>query len=348
MFRFEDPAYLYLLILVPLLLALYIFSNYRRRKAIRTYGDPELMAHLMPEVSVHRPDVKFGLLLVAVALFAVLLARPQFGSKLETVKREGVEVVIALDISNSMLAEDIQPNRLEKAKRIVSQLVDRMEDDKIGLIVFAGDAFTQLPITSDYISAKMFLESISPSMISRQGTAIGVALDLAVNSFTSQEGVGKTIILITDGENHEGGVDEAIERAKDKGIQINVLGVGSVDGSPIPVEGSNDYRRDEDGQVVITKLNEDMCKQLAQQGNGVYARVDNSNTALRAVEGAVDKLAKADVETQVYTDFDEQFQAVAWLILLLLLAELAIMEKKNPLLRNVHLFARGNAKEENQ
>lgn len=343
MFRFEEPAYLYLLILVPLLLALYLYSNRHRRKAIRTFGDPDLMAHLMPEVSKHRPDVKFALLLIAVALFAVLLARPQFGSRLETVKRQGVEVVIALDISNSMLAQDIQPNRLEKAKRLVSQLVDRMEDDKVGLIVFAGDAFTQLPITADYISAKMFLESISPSMINRQGTAIGDALNLALKSFTSQENVGKTIILITDGENHEAGVDEAMEQACDKGIQVNVLGIGSIEGSPIPADEGNDYRRDEDGQIVITRLNEDMCKQLAQQGNGVYVHVDNTNTAQRAIQDAIDKLAKADVETQVYTDFDEQFQAVAWLILLLLAAEMAIMEKKNPLLRNVHLFTRRTA-----
>ncbi len=343
MFRFEEPAYLYLLILVPLLLALYLYSNRHRRKAIRTFGDPDLMAHLMPEVSKHRPDVKFALLLIAVALFAVLLARPQFGSRLETVKRQGVEVVIALDISNSMLAQDIQPNRLEKAKRLVSQLVDRMENDKVGLIVFAGDAFTQLPITADYISAKMFLESISPSMISRQGTAIGDALNLALKSFTSQENVGKTIILITDGENHEAGVDEAMEQARDKGIQVNVLGIGSIEGSPIPADEGSDYRRDEDGQIVITRLNEDMCKQLAQQGNGVYVHVDNTNTAQRAIQDAIDKLAKADVETQVYTDFDEQFQAVAWFILLLLAAEMAIMEKKNPLLRNVHLFTRRTA-----
>ncbi len=340
MFRFEEPSYLYLLILVPLLLALYLYSNWHRRKAIRTFGDPDLMSHLMPEVSKHRPDVKFALLLTAVALFAVLLARPQFGSRLETVKRQGVEVVIALDISNSMLAQDIQPNRLEKAKRLVSQLVDRMENDKVGLIVFAGNAFTQLPITADYISAKMFLESISPSMISRQGTAIGDAIDLALKSFTSQDNVGKTIILITDGENHEAGVDEAMEQARDKGIQVNVLGIGSIEGSPIPADEGNDYRRDEDGQIVITRLNEEMCKQLAQQGNGVYVHVDNTNTAQRAIQDAIDKLAKADVETQVYTDFDEQFQAVAWIILLLLAAEIAIMEKKNPLLRNVHLFTR--------
>ena len=244
MFRFEEPAYLYFLLLLPLLIVFYLYSNYRRRRAIRRFGDPVLMASLMPDVSRYRPDVKFSMLLVAIGMFSVLLARPQFGSKLETVKRQGVEVIIALDISNSMLAEDVQPSRLQKAKRIVSQLVDRMENDKVGMIVFAGDAFTQLPITSDYISAKMFLETIDPSLITKQGTAIGAAIDLAARSFTPQEGVGRTVILITDGENHEGGVEEAIKRATDKGIQVNVLGVGSPEGSPIPAGGGNDYRRD--------------------------------------------------------------------------------------------------------
>ena len=188
MFRFEEPAYLYLLLLLPVCVALYLYSNYRKRKAIQKFGDPELIGNLMPDASRHRPDVKFTFVLAAIGLFAVLLARPQFGSKLETVKRQGVEVMIALDISNSMLAEDVQPSRLEKAKRLVAQLVDRMQNDKVGMIVFAGDAFTQLPITSDYISAKMFLESIEPSLITKQGTAIAAAINLASRSFTAPRG----------------------------------------------------------------------------------------------------------------------------------------------------------------
>lgn len=338
MFRFEEPTYLYLLLLLPLLVAFYLYSNYRKRKAVRLFGDPALLATLMPEVSKYRPDIKFAIMLVAIGLFAVLLARPQFGSKLETVKRQGIEVIIALDISNSMLAQDVQPSRLAKAKRIVSQLVDKMQNDKVGMIVFAGDAFTQLPITSDYISAKMFLETIDPSLISKQGTALGAAIDLATRSFTPNEGVGRTVILITDGENHEGGVDEAIKRATEKGIQVNVLGVGSPEGSPIPSEGENDYRRDREGNIIVTRLNEQMCQQIAQGGKGIYVRVDNTNNAQRAISKEINKLAKADVETQVYTDFNEQFQAVAWIILILLLGEMLILECKNPLLRNMHLF----------
>ena len=338
MFRFEEPTYLYLLLLLPFLAAFYLYSNYRRRKAIRKFGDPVLMAQLMPDVSKYRPDVKLWLVCAAIGLFAVLLARPQFGSKLETVKRQGVEVMIALDISNSMLAQDVQPSRLEKAKRLVAQLVDKMENDKVGMIVFAGDAFTQLPITSDYISAKMFLESINPSLISKQGTAIGAAINLATRSFTPQEGVGRAVIVITDGENHEGGAVEAAKAAAEKGIQVSVLGVGMPDGAPIPVEGTNDFRRDRDGNVVVTRLNEQMCQEIAQAGDGIYVRVDNSNAAQKVIAQEINKMAKADVETQVYTEFNEQFQAVAWIILLLLLAEMLILERKNPLFRNIHLF----------
>ena len=338
MFRFEEPTYLYLLLMLPFLAAFYLYSNYRRRKAIRKFGDPVLMAQLMPDVSKYRPDVKFWLVFAAIGLFAVLLARPQFGSKLETVKRQGVEVMIALDISNSMLAQDVQPSRLEKAKRLVAQLVDKMENDKVGMIVFAGDAFTQLPITSDYISAKMFLESINPSLISKQGTAIGAAINLATRSFTPQEGVGRAVIVITDGENHEGGAVEAAKAAAEKGIQVSVLGVGMPDGAPIPVEGTNDFRRDRDGNVVVTRLNEQMCQEIAQAGDGIYVRVDNSNAAQKVIAQEINKMAKADVETQVYTEFNEQFQAVAWIILLLLLAEMLILERKNPLFRNIHLF----------
>lgn len=338
MFRFEEPIYLYLFLLLPCLIVIYIYSNYRRRVAIQKFGDPELMAQLMPDVSQYRPGVKFTLLCLSVILFVFLLARPQFGSKLETIKRQGIEVIIALDISNSMLAQDVEPNRLEKAKRLISQLVDKLQNDKIGMIVFAGDAFIQLPITSDFISAKIFLESITPSLISKQGTAIGEAITLATRSFTSQEGVGRTIILITDGENHEGKIAEATKHAIEKGIQINVLGIGSPEGSPIPIEGTNDFRRDKEGNVVITSLNESMCQEIAKIGNGMYIRVDNTNNAQKAIIKEINKIAKDDIETQVYTDYNEQFQSVALLLFFVLLVEMLILERKNPIFKNIHLF----------
>ena len=294
MFRFADPTYLYALIILPFLAIFYFYSNYRRRRNIRKYGDPELMNALMPEVSKYRPDVKFWIVFLAFGLIIIMLARPQFGSKMETVKRSGVETVIALDISNSMLAQDVTPSRLDKSKKLISRMVDEFTNDKVGLIVFAGDAFTQLPITSDYISAKMFLESITPSLIASQGTDIGGAIRLAMKSFTPQEGVGRAIIVITDGENHEGGAIEAAKEAAGKGMQVYVLGVGSPDGSPIPVEGSNDFRKDRDGNVIVTRLNEEMCQEIAKAGNGAYIRVDNSNSAQRALQKEIDFLEDVD------------------------------------------------------
>lgn len=338
MFRFADPTYLYLLIILPFLVVFYFYSNYKRRKNIRKFGDPVLLSQLMPDVSKYRPNVKFWITLAALTLTIFLIARPQFGSKIETVKRSGVEVVIALDISNSMLAQDVTPSRLDKSKKLISRLVDEFDNDKVGLIVFAGDAFTQLPITSDYISAKMFLESINPSLISTQGTAIGKAIELATRSFTPQEGVGRAIVIITDGENHEGGAVEAAKAAAEKGMQVYVLGVGSPEGAPIPVEGTNEFRKDNSGNVVVTRLNEEMCQEIAKAGNGMYIRVDNTNSAQRTLNKEISKLAKADVESKIYTEFDEQFQAIAWLVFLLLLIEMLILDRKNPLFKNIKLF----------
>ena len=338
MFRFGEPLYLYLLIILPLLVIFYLYSNYRRRKRLRRYGDMELLERLMPQVSKYRPDVKFWLTIAAMTMVIFMLAQPQFGSKMETVKRQGIETVVALDVSNSMMAEDVTPSRLAKSKRLVSRLVETFNNDKVALIVFAGEAFTQLPITSDYVSAKMFLESISPSLISTQGTDVRAAIDLALKSFTPNEGVGRAIVLITDGENHEGGAIEAAKEAAEKGVHVFVLGVGSPDGAPIPVEGSNEFRRDKDGNVVVTRLNEDMCREIARAGNGMYVRVDNTNNAERALNAEINKLAKADVETQVFTEFDEQFQVLAWLALIFLAVEAMLLDRKNPLFKNVKLF----------
>ena len=339
MFRFANPDFLYLFFLLPVLVGIYLYYNHRRRQNIRKYGDPALLKELMPTVSKYRPDVKFWLTFSALALCIFMLARPQFGSKMETVKRSGVEVVIALDISNSMLAEDVTPSRLEKAKKLISRLVDTFNNDKVGMIVFAGEAFTQLPITSDYVSAKMFLESINPNLISTQGTDVGAAIRLAMKSFTPNEGVGRAIVVITDGENHEGGALEAAKEAAEKNMQVFILGIGSPDGSPIPVErGRNDFRKDKDGNVIVTRLNEQMCQEIAKAGNGMYIRVDNSNSAEKILNEEIGKMAKKDVESQVFTDFDEQFQVLAWLVLILLVVEMLILERKNPLFKNIRLF----------
>ena len=338
MFKFANPHALFLYILLLIVVGVYYMALHKRRKALRRYGSPELLGAMMPEVSNLRPALKFWITFTALCFMVLLIARPQFGSKMETVTRQGIETVIALDISNSMLAEDVAPNRLEKSKNIISKLVDGFSDDKVGLIVFAGDAFIQLPITSDFISAKMFLESINPSLIARQGTNIKAAIDMATRSFTPKEGVGKAVIIITDGENHEGGAKEAAKAAAEKGMMVYVMGVGSPEGAPIPAERTGDFRHDKQGNVIVTKLNEQMCQEIAAAGNGVYIRIDNTNNAQRILQKEIDKLAKADIETTTYSEYNEQFMAMAWIAFILLLLEMLLMVKKNPRLKNFNLF----------
>ena len=348
MFRFEDPIYLWLLVLIPIL-ALVRFISYRnQRKRLRKFGDPSLLKELMPDVSRFRPSVKFWVLLGALALLIVMLARPQLGTKISHEKRVGIETIIALDISNSMLAEDIIPSRLDRSKMMIENLVDHFTNDKIGLIVFAGDAFVQLPITSDYVSAKMFLSSIDPSMMATQGTDIARAIEMATHSFTQEEGIGKAIIVITDGEDHEGGALEAAEAAKDEGMRVYVLGVGSTNGAPIPISGTGNYMTDRSGNTVMSALNEDMCKQVAQAGGGAYIHVENNSAAQQQLDSELDKLAKKETSTTVYSEFDEQFQAVGILVLLLLIIEICILDRRNPLLKRISLFRREGVRSEGE
>ena len=339
MFRFEAPIYLYLLVLIPLLALIRFFMIRQQKKRLRKFGDLELVRQLMPDVSRFRPMVKFYLLLAALALLIVVLARPQLGTKISHEKRTGIETIICMDISNSMLAEDVTPSRLDRAKMMVENLVDHFTNDKIGLIVFAGDAFVQLPITSDYVSAKMFLSSITPDMIPTQGTDIAAAITMASHSFTHEENIGKAIIVITDGEDHEGGALEAAKEAKEKGMNTYVLGVGSPNGAPIPA-GNGDYMKDNSGQTVMSALNEDMCRQLADAGSGAYIHVENNTNAQEQLDNELDKLAKKETSSTIYSDYDEQFQAVAIIVLLLLILEVCILEIKNPMLKNLSLFKR--------
>ena len=338
MFRFADPTYLYLLAVIPVL-AIIRFLTYRnQKKRLRKFGDPKLLRSLMPDVSRFRPAVKFWILQGALALLVVMLARPQFGTKISNEQRTGIETIIAMDISNSMLAEDITPSRLDRSKMMVENLVDHFTNDKIGLLVFAGDAFVQLPITSDYVSAKMFLSSIDPSMMATQGTDIARAIDMATHSFTQEEGIGKAIIVITDGEDHEGGALESAEAAKKAGMRVYVLGVGSTQGAPIPIPGTGDYMKDNTGNTVMSALNEDMCRQVAQAGGGAYIHVENNSAAQDQLDNELNKLSKKETTSTVYSEFDEQFQAVAILALLLLILEICIFDRRNPLLKRLSLF----------
>ena len=340
MFRFAHPEFLYLLFILPVLIVFYIYAIVWKRKAVKRYGNPELLKELMPDVSLKRQHLKFWLTWGAIAAMIFVIAGPQFGTKLETVKRQGVEIMVCLDISNSMLAEDMSPNRLDKAKQMLARLTDGFKNDKVGLIVFAGDAYTQLPITSDFVSAKMFLNTINPNMVPTQGTAIGRAISTAMNSFTPNEGVDKAIIVITDAENHE---DDAVQMAKaaaEKNIKVDVIGIGSLEGVPIPTGNSeNNFIKDRDGNVVISKLNESLGQEIAKAGTGIYVRADNTNSALRALTSEVKKMKKADIESKVYSQYDEQFQGLAWIALLLLIVDVFIVDRKNSWLKKITFFS---------
>mgnify|MGYP001317646969 CR=1 FL=1 len=337
MLRFDAPIYLWLLLIIPVLVMMRMFVNHRQKKRLKKFGDLELLKALMPNVSRFRPMVKFGLLLGALAVLILMLARPQMGTRISHEKRNGIEAIICMDISNSMKAEDVAPSRLDKSKMLVENLTENFTNDKLGLVVFAGDAFVQLPITSDYVSAKMFLQNIDPSLIATQGTDIAKAITLGMRSFTQQDKIGRAIIIITDGEDHEGGAMEAAREARKKGINVFILGVGSTKGAPIPV-GDGGYMADASGQTVMTALNEQMCREVAKAGSGTYIHVDNTSDAQKQLNDELTKLQKGETSSVIYSEYDEQFQAFGILAILLLIAEICVLEARNPLLKNVRLF----------
>jgi Ca-activated chloride channel family protein len=340
LFRFAHPDFLYLLLLLPVLILLFIINEFRKKNALKRLGDTNLVNGLIPERSGIRPVIKFILQLVAVLSGIIILARPQFGSKIEDVKKQGVEVIIALDVSNSMLAEDIQPDRLTRAKQAISRLVDDLDNDKIGLIVFAGDAYIQIPITTDYISAKMFLSAINPNTVPKQGTAIGAAISLGAKSFSPGDGKSKAMIIITDGENHEDDPLKEAEDASKAGIVIHTIGIGSTNGVPIPmiINGKKDYLKDADGNIVVTKLDEDILKKIALSTNGNYVRANNSNIGLDEIYAQIKKMKKQDLESTMYTEYNDQFQIFTAIAIFFLIIDFIIMERKNRRLANIRLF----------
>jgi Ca-activated chloride channel family protein len=340
LFRFAHPDFLYLLLLLPVLVLLFIINEFRKKNALKRLGDSNLVNGLIPEMSRIRPMIKFILQLVAVLSGIIMLARPQFGSKIEDVKKQGVEVIIALDVSNSMLAEDIQPDRLTRAKQAISRLVDDLDNDKIGLIVFAGEAYIQIPITTDYISAKMFLSAINPNTVPKQGTAIGSAISLGAKSFSPGDGKSKAMIIITDGENHEDDPLKDAEDASKAGIVIHTIGIGSTNGVPIPMinNGKKDYLKDIDGNIVVTKLDEDILKKIALSTNGNYVRANNSNIGLDEIYAQIKKMKKQDLESTMYTEYNDQFQIFTAIAIFFLIMDFIIMERKNRRLANIRLF----------
>lgn len=328
MFRFDNPTYLWLLLLIPLLAMIYLYSLRQSKRRLKRFGSLKLMHQLSPMASPRRKLVKFVLAELILTLLILIVARPQIGNKIaNNTSREGIEVIMALDISNSMLATDVVPSRLDKSKLMVEGLMNKFMKNKLGLIVFAGDAFVQLPITSDYVSAKMFLDNINPSLIGTQGTDIGKAINLAMHSFTPNTQTGKAIVVITDGEDNEGGAEAMAKQAQEKGIKVFILGIGSTQGATIPMPNGEDLR-DANGNIVKTHLNEEMCKKIADAGHGVYIHVDNSSVADALLERELGKLQKGEINNVVYSDYDEQFQAFALLVVLSLIIDVFILERK--------------------
>jgi Ca-activated chloride channel family protein len=341
MFRFGNPIYLYLLLVIPVLVVLFIFAQYYKKKALMKFGDMDVIEQLMPFVSKSRPVLKFIFLSIAIVAIIFALADPQFGSKLEKVKRKGAEIIIALDVSNSMLAEDIKPNRLERAKQAISKLVDNMENDRIGLIVFAGDAYIQVPVTSDYTAAKMFLSSINTNIVSKQGTAIGSAIDLAMNSFTPESEMEKALIIITDGENHEDDALKAAELSSEKGITIHTIGMGSPQGAPIPLHkdyGQNSFQKDGEGNTVISKLDQTALQEIANLGGGVFIRANNTQIGLNKLFERINTMEKKEMEERIYTDFEHRYQYLLAIALFFILLDVFIPERKSKWSKNFNLF----------
>ena len=341
MFRFAHPEFLYLFIALPFVFAVYIYLNIKKRKDVSKIGTLDLVKQMMPELSLKRSYLKFWIVFTALALGILLVAGPQFGTKVEKVEKRGIELVIAVDVSNSMLARDVKPDRLSRAKQILSRLIDARKDDKVALIVFAGEAYVQMPLTSDTQSAKLFLNSIDPSLVPVQGTVISKAIDLGINSFSSEKGVDKAMILITDSEDQEGDAIQMAKKAAEAGIMVNVIGIGSVEGAPIPEsQYSNNYKTDAEGNIVVTKLNDQMARDIAENGKGLFVQADNTNSAMNALESELDKLQKKELGSLAYSEYDEKFPIIAWILLIVLIIEVCIFDKKNRLFRNVRIFKR--------
>jgi Ca-activated chloride channel family protein len=331
MFRFLYPEWLYAMGIIPILIGIYFYTLFSRRRSVKKFGDPTMIGKITEGYSSSRVTIRFILMLLSVSFLILALARPQFGTRLTEVKRRGVEIMIALDVSNSMLATDIQPNRLERAKQAISALLDQMKNDRIGLIVFAGTSYIQVPITTDYVSVRMFLDAIRPDMIPSQGTAIGAAIRQAVSSFPPNSDLERAIIIISDGENHEDDAVEAAQDANNKGIAVHTIGLGNPNGSPIPLPGGgeNDFLKDQNGQVVITRLNEELLNQVAVAGEGTYIRASNTRLGLNELFNQISGMEKKIYESKVYTDYDEKFMLPALLAFICLLLDMMMMDRTN-------------------
>lgn len=331
--RLEHPEYLWLFAVLVVLTLTYFWARSKRKKQIQQIGDARLVEQLMPERSKYSNGIRFILMFLAMSCIIIALANPQVGSKQETVKRKGVDIAIALDLSNSMMAEDTKPNRLERSKQFISKLIDKFQNDRVAFVIFAGNAYLQMPLTIDYSAFNLYLKNINTGIIPTQGTAIGDAIMLAENAFDAGEKKHKALIIISDGENHD---EEAIEAAKEahkNGTKIFTIGVGTPKGNPIPIYDKygqqTDYLKDKDGSIVLSKLNEKMLQEIALNGGGSYYRLTGGNEVIKSIMSVISDMETKEIEEQVYTDYEDQFQFFLFFALVLILIEVFINTKKS-------------------
>ncbi len=341
MYQLEQTSYFYLLSIIPLIIVGYIVLQLWKKRAQKKFASETMLKKLIPNRSPNKSVIKLLLLCLAFASLAIALVNPKIGTKLETVKREGVDIVFAVDVSKSMLAEDIAPNRLEKAKRIVSEIINNLASDRIGIIAYAGQAFPQLPITTDFAAAKMFLASMNTNMLSSQGTAIDDAIELAKTYYNDQDQTNRVLIIVSDGEDHSDRAVEAVEDAVDEGIKVFTIGIGTTKGAPIPEKRNGiieTYKKDSDGEVVITKLNESILKEIATNGNGAYINGSNTEDAVNFVAETLLKMDKKEFEAKQFADYKDQFQWFLGAALFFLLLDVFVLERKTAWLQRLNLF----------
>ena len=342
MLRYEHIEYLNFLFGIPVLIVAMLLYSRWKKKSLALFGDNRLVKELMHSFSKRRTQIKNILTIIIFILLIIGIANPQVGTKMEEVKREGVDLMIAIDLSNSMMAEDIKPNRLERAKLAISRLIDKLEGDRIGLIVFAGEAYVQLPITTDYSAAKLFLSTVSTNIVPTQGTEIAKAIDLSVQSFDMKNAQNKAIIIITDGESHDEKAIESTEKANELGIFIHTLGMGLSKGGPIPIYNKygnrTGYRKDRDGNTVVSKLNEKLLQKIANAGEGTYVRANNSKAGLSTLFAEINKMEKKEIGTMVFTEYKDRFQLFIGLALLLLLTDLVLLGRKNKWSNRINFY----------
>lgn len=341
MYELDEKKYLYLLFLVPILVLLFLYNQYWKRKKQREFGDLELVKKLSPEKSSFKHILKFSVLILALASLIIALVNPKIGTKTETVKREGIDVVFAVDVSKSMLCEDVAPSRMEKSKQVVSQIINQLAGDRIGIVAYAGSAFPVLPITTDYSVAKMFLQSMNTTMVSSQGTSLDEAIKLSSTYFDDDKQTNKLLILISDGEDHSEGANEAAEEANKLGLKIITIGIGTAKGGPIPLKVNGhvqSFKRDQNDEVVITKLNEESLKTIAKNTKGGYVNGNNTKEVLEYVKNALDNIEKTEFETQQFTDFNSQFQWFLGIAFGLLFLDVFFLERKTQWLKKLNLF----------